>query len=44
MRLLDPRTAKDREVARLEQFHVGLLTAGFSVSPDGKTILYSPDG
>ena len=44
VRMLDPRTGKDREVARLEQYRVGLLTAGFAVSPDGKTILYSPDG
>ena len=41
MRLLDPRTGKDREVARLDQYHLGLLTAGFAVSPDGKTILYT---
>jgi Tol biopolymer transport system component/DNA-binding winged helix-turn-helix (wHTH) protein len=41
IRVLDPRTGKDREVGRLEQYHVGLLTAGFAVSPDGKTILYS---
>ncbi|HVQ43314.1 MAG TPA: hypothetical protein VMS54_13935 [Vicinamibacterales bacterium] len=36
-----PGTGKDREVGKLEQYHVGLLTAGFAVSPDGKTILYS---
>ena len=38
---MDPRTGKDREVGRLEQYHIGCLTAGFAVSPDGKTILYS---
>jgi hypothetical protein len=41
IRLLDPGTGKDREVGRLEQYHVGLLTAGFAVSPNGKTILYT---
>ena len=41
VRVMDPATGKDREVGKLEQYHVGLLTAGFAVSPDGKTILYS---
>jgi Tol biopolymer transport system component len=41
LRVLDLRTGKDREVGRLEQYHVRLLAAGFAVSPDGKTILYS---
>ena len=41
LRVLDLGTGKDREVARLEQYHFGLLTAGLAVSPDGKTILYS---
>ncbi len=41
VRVMDPGTGKDREVGKLEQYHVGLLTAGFAVSPDGKTILYS---
>ena len=41
VRVMDPGTGKDREVGKLEQYHVGLLTAGFTVSPDGKTILYS---
>jgi len=41
LRMLDPRSGKDREVARLEQYLVGLLTAGLAVSPDGKTILYT---
>jgi Tol biopolymer transport system component len=41
VRVMDPGTGKDREFGKLEQYHVGLLTAGFAVSPDGKTILYS---
>jgi eukaryotic-like serine/threonine-protein kinase len=41
LRVMDPATAKDREVGKLEQYHVGSLRAGFAVSPDGKTILYS---
>jgi hypothetical protein len=41
IRVLDPRTGRDREVGRLEQYHLDILTAGFAVSPDGKTILYS---
>ena len=40
LRVLDPKTGKDSEVGMLEQYHLGLLTAGFAVSPDGKTILY----
>jgi hypothetical protein len=40
LRVLDPRTGKDREVGTLEEYHIDLLTAGFAVSPDGKTILY----
>jgi Tol biopolymer transport system component/DNA-binding winged helix-turn-helix (wHTH) protein len=41
IRVLDPKTGKDREVGKLEQYHGGLLTASFAVAPDGKTILYS---
>lgn len=41
VRVLDHRTGKDREAGRLEQYHVSVLTPGFAVSPDGKTILYS---
>lgn len=41
VRVMDPVTGKDREVGTLEQYHVGSLRAGFAVSPDGKTILYS---
>ena len=41
VRVMDPRTGKDREVGRLEQFNMGNMTAGFAVAPDGKTILYS---
>ena len=41
LRMLDPRTGKDREVGTLEQYHLGLITAEFAVSPDGKTILYT---
>jgi len=41
VRVWDPGTGKDREVGRLEQYHIGNLTAGFAVSPDGQTILYS---
>jgi len=41
VRVMDPGTGKDREVGKLEQYHVGSLRAGFAVSPDGKTILYS---
>jgi dipeptidyl aminopeptidase/acylaminoacyl peptidase len=40
IRLMDPGTGKDREVAQLDQYHVGSLRAGFAVSPDGKSILY----
>ena len=39
--MMDPATGQAHEVGKLEQFHVGLLTVGFAVSPDGKTILYS---
>ena len=38
---MDPATGEDREVGKLERYNVGFLTAGFAVSPDGKTILYS---
>jgi eukaryotic-like serine/threonine-protein kinase len=41
LRMLDVATGKDREVGRLEQYHVDLLADGFAVSPDGTTILYS---
>jgi Tol biopolymer transport system component/DNA-binding winged helix-turn-helix (wHTH) protein len=41
LRMLDHGTGKDREVGRLEQYHVSLLADGFAVSPGGKTILYS---
>ena len=41
LRMLDPGSGEDREVARLEQYVVGLLSAGLAVSPDGKTILYT---
>jgi Tol biopolymer transport system component/DNA-binding winged helix-turn-helix (wHTH) protein len=41
VRVMDPVTRKDREFGTLEQYHVGSLRAGFAVSPDGKTILYS---
>jgi len=41
VRVMNPGTGKDREVAKLEQYHVGSFRAGFAVSPDGKTILYS---
>jgi hypothetical protein len=41
LRVMDPGTGEDREVGKLEQYHVGFLTAGFAVAPDGKTILYS---
>ena len=33
MRVLDPRTGKDREVGRLDQYHVGLLTGGLRRLP-----------
>lgn len=41
VRVMDPRTGKDREVGRLEEYQIGNLTAGLAVAPDGKTILYS---
>jgi Tol biopolymer transport system component len=41
LRVMDPATGKDREVGQLDQYHVGSLRAGFAVSPDGRTILYS---
>jgi Tol biopolymer transport system component/DNA-binding winged helix-turn-helix (wHTH) protein len=40
IRVMDPGTGKDREVGKLDQYHVGSLRAGFTVSRDGKTILY----
>ena len=41
VRVMNPGTGEDREVGKLEQYHVGSLRAGFAVSPDGKTIVYS---
>src|SRR4051812_20572957 len=41
IRVLDPRTGKDRKVGSLEQYPVDVLGGGLAVSPDGKTILYT---
>jgi hypothetical protein len=39
VRVFDPVTGRDREVARLEKYQYD-FPSSFSVSPDGRTILY----
>jgi Tol biopolymer transport system component len=39
VRAMDPATGRDREVARLEKYQYD-FPSSFSVSPDGRTILY----
>ena len=41
VRLLNPATGDDREVARLDGYHYSGVPSGFAVSSDGRTILYS---
>jgi hypothetical protein len=40
VRVLDPKTGRDRLIGRLDKFDSASLTLGLTVSADGKSIFY----